>query len=146
MARINDGRTRPGYFREFRGYYPAVTFEWRRASLEEQIEWGNKYAAGDPAERVEFGATFLAQKLVGWDLKNERGVKVPLTAANLRNPDLVDPNLFSRFAAVILGLELPDQPPGAAPADAAEAANLEKEAAVAGVPVGAIQDRRDEKN
>lgn len=120
---ISDGYTETAYFKAREKMYEALVFEFRPMTLTEQAEWQKEYdriqkkEPDNPLAVRENVATWLARKLVNWDLTGPAG-KVEITRANVLK--LKDDLFFRLWRVVSLQEVWDDLPEGAKPVDLVE--------------------------
>jgi len=140
---FHDGYTRPGYIQEQPTLHQSLRFSYRPALVEErsQLLAATGSAKADAYDRQV--AAFLATKLVSWELADESGNDVPVSASSLLR---LQSELFLQLYHVVMGWSGSDIDPCWNDEACDEAAEDELESALSGKTVGELRQEADEKN
>lgn len=110
-AFISDGHTRPGYIEET-DFYPASRFEYRPATLQERVVIKDRVAREalrrDAAAGEKLLNQWMVDHLLSWDVKDEDGKEVELTAENLSR---LNPAFGFKLHAILMGDAVCDTDP-----------------------------------
>jgi len=140
---FHDGYTQPGFIRAVPLLHGELRFTFRPALVEQRSQLVD--AAGrlksDAYDRHV--ATFLAEKLVGWDLADESGRDVAISATNLLR---LHPEVFIKLHRIVLGWIASDIDPRWSDDDQQDVVEDQYESALAGQTVGEARQERIEKN
>jgi hypothetical protein len=146
MKRCNylaDGYTQTGFLKGLSNLYEDLRFTYRPAVVEErsQILSGYSNSKADAFDRKV--AQFLAQKIKSWDVIDQNGQDVAVSAAAiLRLP----PELFQKVWQVVGGFEACDTDPNW-PDDIVGRSDAEElESALSGSTIGEVREALDAKN
>src|SRR5438046_1370797 len=80
---IHDGHTLEGKI-PARGHWPEVNFRYRPALPEDVYEYAYQSNAAPGKGRAKAVIGLLNRQLVSWDVTDEKGESVPITAENLK--------------------------------------------------------------
>lgn len=144
VAYIHDGYQDHGYIADVPGLHAALRFTYRPAVLEEISAYNRGADRLKDHELNKHAAKWAAGRIQDWDLTDGKGGLVPVAAEMLLR--LRSPRLFYRLVGILIGNE-PSDPDPAWSAEKAEQDGKDREAAeVAGKPLAAHRQERDQKN
>ena len=142
-AFIPDGYTRNGYIKEEPLLYPAVRFQYRplltgdQAVIQRAIN-----ISPDARQQEQIAAETIVNRVVSWDIVDDKGHDLPITASNaLRIP----PVLFNRIHKCCMGREGGDADPqwGDVEVDAVSERQFREALAGGGQQGGEIDDAKN---
>ncbi len=139
---IADGYTERAWLNELAGVYGRVEFSYRPMLQEEIVAYAQSSKAKTGMDLRQFVAALLSHKLKEWDLRDGKGVVVPITAGNLLR---VKERLFMRLWDVVSGDAAPDGVLDRDDAESAAAAQDLLTAAQTGRPVSEVREERQKK-
>lgn len=96
---IRDGYTLDGKI-PGKGARPALCFRYRPALAEDTYEYLHQTRLTPGKGQVKVAAKFLADHLVGWDVKNDKGEVEPHTPENIRR---LPPPVLSAMLDIVMG-------------------------------------------
>ena len=129
---IADGYTLTAYLAEVPRLYPALRFTYRavlaqnRAVIFREMD---KAAETDPRKAESISAAAMVAQLVSWDLVDQKGEAVPISASNILR---LQPTLGVRLFRVLMGREAPDEDPAIEAVERNEQSSAQLAAALAG--------------
>jgi hypothetical protein len=143
----NDGYNLPGFVDAREGINEAARFLYRPISADQQASYTATLALlqDTPTNPANFRkrAEIIRGRLVSWDLKDDKGAPLTITAAELRK---LSPELFWKVYGIVFGSVPTDIDPQWSEEEQAEEAHLADQAAQEGVSVGAVREAESEKN
>ena len=140
---LHDGYTRPGYIAPEPDLHGELRFVFRPGVVEErgQLVDAAQRMASDAYDRHL--AVYLAEKLVRWELVDEQGQEVPVTADHILR---LHPELFIALEQIVLGWIASDVDPLWADDDKQRVSDERQAAAASGKIPGDIDQEGFEKN
>jgi hypothetical protein len=143
LSYIHDGYTQEGYIADVPRLHGALRFAYRPSLVEERSQLADLAARVRSQAYDRYLATFIADKLVSWDLQDCNGADVPIAAESILR---LQPELFGKLHGVVLGRQASDLDP-CWPTDAeSRLFEAETEAALTGRTIGEVREEQDEKN
>jgi hypothetical protein len=146
MIRANyfhDGYSQSGYVAAVPLMHGSLRFTYRPAMVEERSQLTDAARQLKSHLYDRHAAVFTAQKIVLWDLTDQRGREVPISAAALLR---MQPELFVKLHRIVMGWIASDVDPDWPQETQERALDLEIESALAGRLVGEVCREHDEKN
>ena len=139
----NDGYTERAVLHEVPHLHPRVEFRFRPMLVAEVADYWQQAEGLKGAQLRRLVAAHLANKVKEWDVKDDRGEAVPVTAANVM---LLKDHLFKRLFGVVSGQEPPDAAPDRSPEEARADFEDVLKAAESGRSVREVREEREAKN
>ena len=146
---ISDGYTETGYIAEVQRLHPALRFEFRPFLPEERSRLITENERHPPIKAAQNTAEKIADskngKIKSWDLKDDKGEPVPVSADAFRR---IKPALHGRLLGIVMGLDASDEDPDTKPlaiADSPSLADLNT-AIETKSPIGDVTDAANVKN
>jgi hypothetical protein len=102
-----DGFTFKAVLPAVEGRWSAITFRYRPMSPDEESEIFARLRLEPTAPSIAFYAPVMAQKILGWDLKDHDGNAVPISEDVLRKR--IPPQLFDAFKQYVDGTLMGDR-------------------------------------
>lgn len=140
---IPDGYTESAFVRAIPNIHGDFRFEYRPMLVEERTPLLAASNSMKPDAYDRKCAAELAKKLVSWDLADEKGNAVPISAANILR---LKPKLWGRVFAIVAGLDAHDGDPGLSVEKKGPDDDDQYESALSGKPVGDVRQEGDAKN
>jgi hypothetical protein len=125
---LHDGYSCGGYVAEVPRLHEALVFAYRPATQQQRAAVHRALRdATDPKRAESLAAQAIVSQLIEWDLKrSDTKAAVPLTVESMLR---VQPRLFDRLFAIVVGNEASDEKPGEKTAEQAD--DLERDLAAA---------------
>jgi hypothetical protein len=143
LSYIHDGYTQEGYVTDVPRLHGALRFSFRPTLVEERSQLADLAARVRSQAYDRYLATFIAEKLVSWDLQDNCGAGVPVAAESILR---LQPELFGKLHGVVLGSQASDSDPCWPTEAESQLFEAETEAALTGRTIGEVGEEQDEKN
>lgn len=140
---LRDGYTEPGFIAAVAGLHGTLAFEYRPTLPEQQSDLISTADSLKAAAYDRKCADFIAKHLVSWDLKDDKGQAVPVSAVNVLR---LRPKLYNRLYHIVLGLGATDINPEWPDETKSEAAEVAFQSALTETAPGAVKAEGNGKN
>jgi hypothetical protein len=140
---LTDSCTRPGHIAAAQQLHGPLRFTFRPALTSERSRLAEAAGEMNPEAFDAHAAGFLAGKLVRWDLHDDQGQPVGVSAEALLR---LQPELFVKLYSVVLGATASDIDPEWGDAEREEHHAEVQLAEQTGRSIGEVREEGDEKN
>jgi hypothetical protein len=140
---LTDFCTRPGYVAAAQQLHGPLRFTFRPALTSERSRLAEVAGEMQPEAFDAHAATFLAGKLVRWDLQGDQGQPIAVSDEALLR---LQPELFVKLYSVVLGASASDIDPDWHDDEREEHHAEVQRAEQTGRSIGEVREEGDEKN